>query len=172
MSDEFDEFRIFEENMNRMFEKIWGIPVNRSLLLPGERTTTGAIGIPVNRSLLLPGERTTTGAIEKYRKPFIDLVETDKEVIATVEMPGLDKGDIKINLTEDKLEISAETKYEEEKKEKGYVYKERRSGSYYRTISLPSSIDSDNSKASYNNGILQITMPKKEIKKKTPLKVE
>ena len=152
MSDEFDEFRIFEENMNRMFEKIWGIPVNRSLLLPGERTTTGSI--------------------EKYRKPFIDLVETDKEVIATVEMPGLDKGDIKINLTQDKLEISAETKHEEEKKEKGYIYKERRSGSYYRTVSLPSSIDSDNSKASYNNGILQITMPKTEIKKKTSLKVE
>ncbi|MCX9082725.1 MAG: Hsp20/alpha crystallin family protein, partial [Candidatus Methanoperedens sp.] len=134
-SDEFDEFRTFEENMNRMFEKIWGIPVNRSLLLPGERTTTGSI--------------------EKYRKPFIDLVEKDKEVIATVEMPGLDKGDIKINLTEDKLEISAETKHEEETKEKGYIYKERRSGSYYRRISLPSSIDSDNSKASYNNGILQ-----------------
>ncbi len=152
MSDEFDEFRIFEENMNRMFEKIWGIPVNRSLLLPGERTRTGAI--------------------EKYRKPFIDLVETDKEVIATVEMPGLDKEDIKINLTEDNLEISAETKYEEEKKEKGYMYKERRSGSYYRMISLPSSIDYDNSKASYNNGILQITMPKTEIKKKTLLKVE
>jgi HSP20 family protein len=152
MSDEFDEFRIFEENMNRMFEKIWGIPVNRSLLLPGERTTTGAI--------------------EKYRKPFIDLVETDKEVIATIEMPGLDKGDIKINLTEDKLEISAETKHEEERKEKGYLYKERRSGSYYRTIPLPSSIDSDNSKASYNNEILQITMLKTEIKKKTPLKVE
>ena len=51
MSDEFDEFRIFEENVNRMFEKIWGIPVNRRLLLPGERTTTGAI--------------------EKYRKPFM-----------------------------------------------------------------------------------------------------
>ena len=151
-SDEFDEFRTFEENMNRMFEKIWGIPVNRSLLLPGERTTTGSI--------------------EKYRKPFIDLVEKDKEVIATVEMPGLDKGDIKINLTEDKLEISAETKHEEETKEKGYIYKERRSGSYYRRISLPSSIDSDNSKASYNNGILQITMPKTEIKKKKPLKVE
>jgi len=152
MLEEFDEFRIFEENMNRMFEKIWGIPVNRSLLLPGERTTTGSI--------------------EKYRKPFIDLVETDKEVIATVEMPGLDKGDIKINLTEDKLEISAETKHEEDKKEKGYIYKERRTGSYFRKVSLPSSIDSDNSKASYNNGILQITMPKTEIKKKTPLKVE
>ncbi len=57
--------------MNRMFEKIWGIPINRGLLLPGERTTTGAI--------------------EKYKKPFIDLVETDKDVIATVEM-GWKKG--------------------------------------------------------------------------------
>ena len=77
-----------------------------------------------------------------------------------------------IRFTSDQLEISAETKHEDEKKEKGYFYKERRSGSYYRTIPLPSSIDSDNSKASYNNGILQITMPKTEIKKKTPLKVE
>ena len=152
----FDEFRRLEETMNRMFEEIWGIPVNRSLLLPGERT-------------LLPAIR---GPIERYRKPFIDIVETDKEVVANVEMPGLNKEDIKINLTEDRLEISAETKQDEEKKEKGYIYKERRSGSYYRSISLPSSIDSDNAKASYNNGVLEIKMPKTEIKKKTPLKVE
>ena len=156
MSDMFDEFRRLEETMNRMFEEIWGIPVNRSLLLPGERT-------------LLP---TISGPIERHRKPFIDVVETDKEVVATVEMPGLNKGDIKINLTEDRLEISAETEQDEEKKEKGYIYKERRSGSYYRSISLPSSIDSDNAKASYNNGVLEIRMPKTEIKKKTPLKVE
>ena len=156
MSDIFEEFRRFEETMNRMFEEMWGIPVNRSLLLPGDRS-------------LLP---TVTGGIEKYRKPFIDVVETDKEVVATAEMPGLEKGDIKINLTEDRLEISTERKHEEEKKEKGYIYKERRSGSYYRTISLPSTIDPDNAKAAYNNGVLQITMPKTEIKKKTPLKVE
>jgi HSP20 family protein len=156
MPDMFDEFRRFEETMSRMFEEIWGIPVNRSLLLPGERTS-------------LP---TILGPIERYRKPFIDIVETDKEVVATVEMPGLNKEDIKINLTGDRLEISAETKQEEEKKEKGYIYKERRSGSYYRAISLPSSIDSDNAKASYNNGVLEIKMPKTEIKKKTPLKVD
>ena len=157
MSDMFDEFRRFEETMNRMFEEVWGVPTNRRLLLPA------------------PGER----AIERTwplnistRKPFIDIAETDKEVIATAEMPGLEKEDIKINLTEDKLEISAETKHEEEKKEKGYIYKERRSGSYYRAISLPSSIDPNNTKASYNNGVLEIKMPKTEIKKKTPVKVE
>ncbi len=144
-----DEFKRFEEMMNRMFEEFWGRPA-RKLLPSGEGGE------------LVPG----------YRQPFIDLIEKDNEIIATAEMPGLEKQDIKINLTEDRLEISAETKREEEKKEKGYVYKERRSGSYYRAISLPSPVDSDNAKASYKNGVLEIKMPKTEVKKKKPVKVE
>ena len=93
-------------------------------------------------------------------------------MIATAEMPGLEKQDIKINVSEDRLEISAETQREEKKEEKGYIYRERRSGSYYRAITLPSPVDSDKSKASYKNGVLEIKMPKTEIKKKTPLKIE
>ncbi len=108
----------------------------------------------------------------EYRKPFIDVIETEKEVIATADMPGLEKENIKINLTEDRLEISAETEHEEKKEEKGYVYRERSSGSFYRAISLPSPVDPDNSKATYKNGVLEIEMPKTEIKKKKPLKVE
>ncbi len=151
MVEQWDDFRRFEEMMNRMFEEFWGRPSRRRLLPPGER---GAI---------VPAE---------YREPFIDVIETDKEVIATAEMPGLEKQDIKINVTEDRLEISAETKHEEKKEEKGYVYRERRSGSYYRAISLPSPVDPDRSKASYKNGVLEIKMPKTEVKKKTPLKIE
>lgn len=156
MSDIFDEFRRLEETMNRMFEEIWGVsPTRRSPLFP----------------LLLPsGERSLVPI--GTRTPFIDIVETDKEVIATAEMPGLEKGDININITEDRLEISTETKKEEEKKEKGYIYKERRSGSYYRSMPLPSAVDPDNAKATYNNGILEVKMPKIEIKKRTPLKIE
>ena len=67
------------------------------------------------------------------------------------------------------LEISAETKQEEKKEEKGYIYRERRSCSYYRAISLPSPVDPDNSKATYENGVLEIKMPKTEVKKKTRL---
>ncbi len=74
--------------------------------------------------------------------------------------------------TEDRLELSAETKHEEKKEEKGYVYRERRSGSYYRAISLPSPVDPDKSKASYKNGVLEIKMQKTGVKKKTPLKIE
>jgi len=99
-------------------------------------------------------------------------MDGDKEIIATAEMPGLEKQDIKINVTEDMLEISAETKQEEKKEEKGYIYRERRSGSYYRAISLPSPVDPDNSKATYENRVLEIKMPKTEVKKKTPLMIE
>ncbi|VVB95916.1 Small heat shock protein HSP16.5 [uncultured archaeon] len=150
MVDQWDDFRRFEEMMNRMFEEVWGRP-RRPLLSSGEK-----------------GEMIPAGS----RQPFVDVIETDKEVIATAEMPGLEKQDIKINVAEDRLEISAETKHEEKKEEKGYVYRERRSGSYYRAITLPSPVDPDNSKASYKNGILEIKMPKTEIKKKKPLKIE
>ena len=150
MADQWDDFRRFEEMMNRMFEEFWGRP-RRRLLPSGEKGE------------IVPAES---------RQPFIDVVETDKEVIATAEMPGLEKSDIKINLAEDRLEISAETKREEKKEEKGYLYRERRSGSYYRAISLPSPVDPDNSKASYKNGVLEIKMTKTEIKKKKPLKIE
>ena len=151
-----EDIRKFEDMMSEMFET-FGMPTRYARRLLH----------------LLPGEN----PIEKYResvprKPFIDVVETDKEVIATADMPGLDKGDIKINLTDDRLEISAGTKHEEEKKEKGYIYKERCSGSFYRAISLPSLVDPNNVKATYNNGVLEIKMPKTEIKKKIPISVE
>jgi len=151
MVEPWDDFRRFEEMMNRMFENFSGKPASRRLLSSGER---GAV---------VPSE---------YREPFIDVVDGDKEIIATAEMPGLEKNDIKINVSEDMLEISAETKQEEKKEEKGYIYRERRSGSYYRSISLPSPVDPDNSKATYENGVLEIKMPKTEVKKKTPLMIE
>ncbi len=150
MADIRDDFGRFEEMMNRMFENFWGRP-RRQLLSSGERGE------------MLPAE---------YRQPSIDVVETDREVIARAEMPGLEKENIKINLTEDRLEISAETKKEEEKREKGYVYREMRSGSYYRAIALPSPVDPNNAQASYKNGILEIKMPKTEVKEKKEIKVE
>jgi HSP20 family protein len=151
MVEPWDDFRRFEDMMNRMFENFWGRPSARRLLPSGEGSALVAAG---------------------HREPFIDVIENDKEIIATAEMPGLEKQDIKINVTEDTLEISAETKHEEKKEEKGYIYRERRSGSYYRAISLPSPVDPDTSKASYENGVLEIKMPKTEVKKKTPLKIE
>jgi len=151
MLEPWDDFRRLAEMMNRMFERLSESRASRRLLPSGKRIA------------VVPAE---------VREPFIDVMEKDKEIIATAEMPGLEKQDIKINVTEDMLEISAETKQEEKKEEKGYIYRERRSGSYYRAISLPSPVDPDNSKATYENGVLEIKMPKTEVKKKTPLMIE
>jgi HSP20 family protein len=133
-----------------MYEDFWGSP-SRRLLPSGERES------------LLPAQ---------VKQPFIDILEGDKELIATVEIPGLEKEDISITLTSDRLEISAETKKEEKKEEEGYIYRERHSGKYYRAVSLPSTIDPDNAKASFKNGVLEIKMPKSEIKKKKTLEIE
>ena len=145
-----EDIRRLEEVMNRMFEDAFAV-------------SRGGYFLPA-----LPGNLET----KLKRQPFIDVVETDKEIVATAEMPGLKKEDININITDERLEISTESKHEEEKHGKDYLYKERRSGSYYRSVALPSSVDPDNAKASYNNGVLEVKMPKTEIKKKTSLKIE
>lgn len=149
------DFKRFEEVMNKMFEEFWGESIGRKFFL----SQGGAIG------------RYETPFIN-IRKPCIDLIDKDKELIAIVEIPGLEKGDIKINFIEDILEISANTKQEEEKREKDYIYKERKSGSYYCSVHIPIPIDSENAKAFYNNGILEIRMPKVEIKKKIQLNIQ
>jgi len=149
MNRTWEEFKRFEENMNRLFENF----LNREprFLLPIKSKNIVPVG---------------------YREPYLDLKEDEKEIIARIELPGLNKDDIKINISDDMLEISAETKHEEKKDEEGYIYRERYTGSYYRSISLPSSVDSESSKASYENGILKVTMPKTEIKKKKLLKID
>ena len=88
------------------------------------------------------------------------------------ELPSFEKPDININLTKDRLEVTAETKHEEKKEEEGYLYRERHSGKYYRSISLPSMVDSNNARATYKNGVLEIKIPKTEIKEKKTLKID
>ena len=146
-----EDFGILEEAMNRVFENM--LAASSGGYFP----------------LALPGSCLT---VKMNRQPFIDLIETEKEIVATAEMPGLKKEDIKINITDERLEISTESKHEEEKCCKDYLFKEIRSRSYYRSVRLPSLVDPNNAKASYNNGILEVKMQKTEIKKKTSIKIE
>lgn len=92
--------------------------------------------------------------------PDVDVEEKGDDIIVTADMPGVDKGDIQINVTEDNvLEISAEKKAEMKKEEKNYVRHERSYSRYYRAIRLPVPVDKTKAKASYNNGVLEVSMP-------------
>ncbi|HHI04032.1 MAG TPA: Hsp20/alpha crystallin family protein [Candidatus Woesearchaeota archaeon] len=103
-----------------------------------------------------------------YRAPISDLYETDKEVVAELDMPGVDKKDIKVNVTKDSIEIKAEKKKEvkEEDKKKGMFRHERSFAGFYRSFALPNNVDADKANAEYKDGVLKITVPKLKIEEK------
>jgi len=105
---------------------------------------------------------------ETVNFPKIDIWEDEEKYVVEAELPGFDKKDIDINVTDDILTIKASRKKEEEKKDKNYYYAERSYGEFVRSVRLPSEVDKKSIKAKYNNGVLELTLPKtKEAKEKT-----
>ncbi len=99
--------------------------------------------------------------------PAVDLIDKKDKLVAKVELPGVEKKDVKLSLNDSNLTIQGEMKKDEETEKEDYYYRERAYGNYSRTISLPTEVDKENIKAKFKNGILEITMPKKpEVKPK------
>jgi HSP20 family protein len=95
-----------------------------------------------------------------FRMPVADLRETENSVIATVEIPGADKKDIDLNVTENTIEVKVEKKTEKEIKEKGKYSYEAKSHQFYRALPLPAKVRPDDAVATYQDGILRIEIPK------------
>ncbi len=92
--------------------------------------------------------------------PRADMSETDHEIHITAELPGVDKDDLDVSVTEDRITIRGEKKDQEEKKGKNYYQLERTYGSFQRSFSLPCEIDADKVDASFKDGVLKIVLPK------------
>jgi HSP20 family protein len=92
--------------------------------------------------------------------PDIDMEENDREIIVKAEIPGLEPNDFQISLDDNALIIKGEKREEKKEERKNYHMTERRYGSFYRSIPLPSEVDSNKVKASYNKGILEVSLPK------------
>lgn len=94
--------------------------------------------------------------------PRTDVHETDKEIVLDLEIPGIDKKDIKVEVKDNTLSISGERK--EEKTEEGadYYSRERHFGKFERSFGLPDTVDGDKIAAQYKNGILTLTLQKSE----------
>jgi HSP20 family protein len=93
--------------------------------------------------------------------PSVDIFETEKELVLTAEVPGIDEKDIEIKIEDATLTLKGERKFEKETKEENYHRIERSYGSFYRAFALPGSIDPEKIQATHENGVLKITMPKK-----------
>jgi HSP20 family protein len=128
-----DSLQAFEQRMNRLFDEFFG----RSAMTP---------------SLLDESWSAFS--------PRVDIVERDEELEISAELPGLDREDIDVSLSDDLLTISGEKRVEREE-EKGSVYRTERSyGSFRRQVALPCEIEADQVKANFRNGVLTVTLPK------------
>jgi HSP20 family protein len=133
--------RLFEDFMSNFDEFFW------SPFTPRRR-----------RSSLLPWR---TGAIT-YREPYVDVLDTGKEFKLSAELPGVSKDNVDITVTEDAIEISAKVSKEEKEEKEGYLRQERAYSEFYRKMTLPEEIIPDKSEAKLENGVLEITLPKKK----------
>jgi HSP20 family protein len=90
--------------------------------------------------------------------PAIDVFQRDGKLFVKADVPGLNKDDIKVELRDDQLTISGERKSESERSEQGYYRCERSCGSFSRTIALPEGAKPDTAAASFDNGVLEVTV--------------
>jgi len=97
--------------------------------------------------------------IETAWAPPIEVSERGGQLVVRAELPGLAKKDVKVEVHDDALTIQGERRQEREEKRKGFYRSERSYGSFFRRIPLPEGIDATNVKASFKDGILEVTMP-------------
>ena len=105
-------------------------------------------------------------------KPAIDVVEDENNLMLTVELPGMDKDDVQITLEKGVLTVSGEKKQSEETKGKNFHRIERSYGAFSRSFTLPREVDGEKAEASYENGVLTVTVPKSEQAKPKTLKIK
>jgi HSP20 family protein len=104
--------------------------------------------------------------------PLVDILEQGDEIIIKIEIAEADQKSIDIKVEGNALTIKGERKLEEGTKRENYLRLERPYGTFSRTFSLPTIVDSEKVKASHKNGILRIVLPKKEETKPKQIKVE
>ncbi len=101
----------------------------------------------------------------------VDVVETKDDFQIKASVPGFKPEDIDVSVTGETLTIKGELKAEEKHEEGNYIRKERRFGSFQRTLTLPTSVAPDKAKAEFENGVLTLTLPKAEQAKPRAIKV-
>jgi HSP20 family protein len=104
------------------------------------------------------------GALRRWM-PAMDLVETDDHFVLRADLPGLTEEDVNIEVEDNVLTVSGERKAEHETSKEGYHRVERAFGSFARSLTLPEGVDAESVSASFDRGVLEITIPKPEQRK-------
>jgi len=104
--------------------------------------------------------------------PAVDILETDNELMIKADLPQVDMQDIQVEIENGTLTLKGERKFDNEEKAQGYHRIERSFGAFARYFSLPETVDPEKVKAEYKNGVLTVSLAKKELAKPRSIKVE
>lgn len=94
------------------------------------------------------------------RTPRVDIIDRDQEVVVRAELPGVKKEDLDVSVSDDAVTVSASTREERKEEKENYYRSEISSGSFSRTVGLPAEVDADKAKAKFDDGVLELTLPK------------
>ena len=149
--------------IRRQNSDLWNWP-------PLEQLST--LGAEINRLFDSPfGELTRHMELLNGRMPVLDVYEDKDNLIVKAELPGMKREEIDISFHDGTLTITGERKYEEKNEDAETYRAERFFGKFHRTLTLPKPVQSDKAKATYQNGILTVTLPKTEEAKPKQIQV-
>ncbi len=120
-------------------------------------------------SLRQPGKKGNGGTLWA---PAVDIIDEKDTIRVRADLPGIKKDEIEVSVNNDTLTIKGEKKEEKEIKEKDYVRSERYYGAFCRSFTLPAGVDPQKVNAGYKDGVLEITLPKREDAKPKQIKVD
>ncbi len=112
-------------------------------------------------AFVMPQEGQTGG----MGRGTLDVYEEGNNVVVEASLPGMKPEDVDVTVEGGMLTIRGETKADEERKDRNYLVREHRRGSFYRTVRLPDNVDTDKVQANFDNGVLRITFPRSEQSK-------
>ena len=112
-----------------------------------------------------------TSPIERKLLPRVDVIERDKVIVVRAQVPGVEKKDLSVTVTDNMVTIKGETSHETKEEKGDYFRRECSHGSFTRTIPLPHDVDGSQAKASFKDGMLELTVPKvdKPGKREVPI---
>ena len=141
------------DEMDRMFDRMFGSSWMHPFRWHG----------PWWREMAAPFEGLT---------PSVDVIDRDKEILVRAEVPGVKKDELDVSLTENRVTIHGNTRHEEKTEEGNYLRREMATGSFSRTVTLPAEVDGSKAKASFKDGILELTLPKVKAAERRTIEVE
>lgn len=140
--DPFRRVSRLQDRMNRVFEDVLGRSIDENELFGGSWT------------------------------PAVDIVETANELILHAELPGMKSEDVDIRIENNLLTLKGERRFESREDQENYHRRERSYGTFARTFTLPSTVEQDKVSAEYKDGVLKVTLPKREETKPKQINIK